>query len=462
MTGGSNRSTRGWIALSIVAFLAGCGGGGDGSVAPSSNPPVTQPPAPAAVATVEVTPASPAGVLAGATVQLSAATKDAQGNVLTGRAVAWTTSSAGTASVSTSGLVTTLAAGNATITATSEGKSGSVVVTAVDPTTMPLFVTPFTFTDYKTSNYFDHNIPKEFVDNNGVYTPWWGENSVVGIDGHSGYDWQMPTGTPIRAAAAGTVFSAGLSASFSCPILGITTQNPVVAIDHQGPAGVRVRSLYVHLSRIDVAAGQVLTEGQQVGLSGGVGCSLSPHLHFEVRRLTEVKTGQPTAIDPYGWSGTGADPWATNAEGAASINLWKAGQAPTLFRHSTAALNPNPGDNLFLAITAVRFQGVRDDQNPNNEFVEVTRDNRFAPATLDMTGFTIKNKAGETFTFPAGFTLTTTRTVVTVYTGAGTNTQTELYWGQTSGKFNNTADCVRLFNAAPSLRNQVGWGLGCS
>jgi hypothetical protein len=69
-----------------------------------------------------------------------------------------------------------------------------------------------------------------------------------------------------------------------------------------------------------------------------------------------------------------ADPWASHAEGAASINLWMPGQAPTLFRFVTLPLNPNPGDNLFVAITAVRFRGLRDDQNPNNEFVEITRD----------------------------------------------------------------------------------------
>lgn len=224
-----------------------------------------------------------------------------------------------------------------------------------------------------------------------------------------------------------------------------------------------MRTLYIHMSRLDVTAGQVLTEGQQIGLSGGQGCSLNPHLHLEVRRLTEVKTGQPTAIDPYGWSGSAAaDPWVANAEGAASINLWKTGQAPTLFRFSTVALNPNPSDNLFVGLASVRFQGVRDDQNPNNEFVEVTRDNRFAPATLDLGGFTIKNKAGDTFTFPAGFTLTPSRTTVQVFTGTGTNTLTELYWGQTTGKWNNTADCVKLFNTAASLRNQAGWGGGCT
>src|SRR5947199_40711 len=86
------------------------------------------PPPPAPVASVVVSPAS-ASVPVGATVQLTASLKDASGNVLTGRTIAWGTSAAGVATVSASGLATGSAAGTATITATSEGKSGTATVT---------------------------------------------------------------------------------------------------------------------------------------------------------------------------------------------------------------------------------------------------------------------------------------------------------------------------------------------
>src|SRR5207249_2666649 len=85
------------------------------------------PPPPAPVASVVVSPAS-ASVPVGATVQLTASLKDASGNVLTGRTIAWGTSAAGVATVSASGLVTGSAAGTATITATSEGKSGTALI----------------------------------------------------------------------------------------------------------------------------------------------------------------------------------------------------------------------------------------------------------------------------------------------------------------------------------------------
>src|SRR5207247_11057388 len=61
--------------------------------------------------------------------QFGAVVKDANGNVLTGRTVTWTTSSTTIATVSASGLVTGVAVGSATITATSEGQSGTASVT---------------------------------------------------------------------------------------------------------------------------------------------------------------------------------------------------------------------------------------------------------------------------------------------------------------------------------------------
>src|SRR5437762_1844188 len=80
------------------------------------------------VATVTVTPAI-ATLLTGATVQLTATPRDALGNPLSGRVVTWSSDALGVAAVSGSGLVSGLAVGGATITATSEGRSGSAAVT---------------------------------------------------------------------------------------------------------------------------------------------------------------------------------------------------------------------------------------------------------------------------------------------------------------------------------------------
>jgi uncharacterized protein YjdB len=79
------------------------------------------------VASVVVSPVT-AAVFVGATVQFTATLRDAAGNVLLGRSITWA-SSAAAATVSATGLVTGVAAGSVTITATSEGKTGSAAVT---------------------------------------------------------------------------------------------------------------------------------------------------------------------------------------------------------------------------------------------------------------------------------------------------------------------------------------------
>ena len=88
------------------------------------------------VASVTVSPAT-ASIQVGQTVQLTATPRDASGNPLSGRAIAWASSAPGVATVSGTGLVTGVAAGSATITATSEGQSGTATVTVTAPLPPP-------------------------------------------------------------------------------------------------------------------------------------------------------------------------------------------------------------------------------------------------------------------------------------------------------------------------------------
>jgi len=90
------------------------------------------PPPPAPVASVIVSPAS-SSLQVGGTVQLLATLQDANGGVLSGRVVTWMSSDGSVAIVNGSGLVTAVAPGQATITATSEGKSGSAAITVASP-----------------------------------------------------------------------------------------------------------------------------------------------------------------------------------------------------------------------------------------------------------------------------------------------------------------------------------------
>jgi murein DD-endopeptidase MepM/ murein hydrolase activator NlpD len=324
-----------------------------------------------------------------------------------------------------------------------------------DNTVVPLFCRPFSG-EYSTVDFFDHDLPFVFNDHNGYQLTWWGVRVGLGLDGHNGYDWTMPEGTPIFAVAPGEIVFAGSTPPSACPIVGHETIGNVVTIGHQvntPTETLRVRSGYYHLSRIDVQVGKMVNAGDQVGLSGNTGCSGGPHLHFQTDLFAK---GRFINIDPYGWEAPGPDPWAEHPRGAPSLWLWQDGQAPAVaWRDREQA--PNTG-TAPVEITFVRWLAARDDLNPNNEFVELTLNPRNAPSgTYDLSGHTLRNNQGDTFTFPGGFRMQQ-GTTVRVYVGSGRDSPTELYWGRNSGVFDPMGDCIRL--QGPTWRGPYRLGLG--
>jgi phosphoesterase family protein/Big-like domain-containing protein len=118
------------VAAATVVLIGAVVPGCDRSVPPAITP--------VAVASVTVGPSS-ASMQVGQTVQLTATPKDASGTPLTGRGVTWSSDDSGVARVSGTGLVTGRATGSATITATSEGKSGTSAITVTVPNPGPRF-----------------------------------------------------------------------------------------------------------------------------------------------------------------------------------------------------------------------------------------------------------------------------------------------------------------------------------
>jgi hypothetical protein len=114
------------VTLFVLAGITACGGGGDDGV----NGP---PPAPA-VTTVEISP-NPATVFMGDTIQLIATAKDQSGNTMTGKRIVWASDAPSVATVDSLGLVVAIASGISRISATVEGKTGSVVLTSTGPGT---------------------------------------------------------------------------------------------------------------------------------------------------------------------------------------------------------------------------------------------------------------------------------------------------------------------------------------
>jgi murein DD-endopeptidase MepM/ murein hydrolase activator NlpD len=93
---------------------------------------------------------------------------------------------------------------------------------------------------------------------------------------HTGIDLAAPFDSPIHAAADGMVLSAGTTTNGSGRPVGYGTY---VVIAHS----TEVITLYGHLDRLAVAAGDQVHQGQIIGLEGSTGMSTGPHLHFELR-----------------------------------------------------------------------------------------------------------------------------------------------------------------------------------
>jgi len=113
--------------------------------------------------------------------------------------------------------------------------------------------------------------------------------------GHDGYDYGLYY-EPIAAAAPGRVILAG----WLVPGCHTCLSGQTVEIDH----GNGLMSFYGHMSKISVAKGQYVARGQVLGVSGMTGTATGPHLHFGIYHMNG--TGP---VDPYGWSGSGADPY---------------------------------------------------------------------------------------------------------------------------------------------------------
>lgn len=97
----------------------------------------------------------------------------------------------------------------------------------------------------------------------------WREQPLPGAStNHKGMDFAAPTGTPIYAAAAGTVTSAGYSGN----------AGNLIIINH----GNGLQTYYMHCHKIYVRAGQTVSKGQNIAIVGTTGNSTGPHLHFQV------------------------------------------------------------------------------------------------------------------------------------------------------------------------------------
>ena len=103
----------------------------------------------------------------------------------------------------------------------------------------------------------------------GIITSRFGNRESIRSYGHTGLDIAAPAGTPIKAAAGGTVTFAGYSGGYGY----------VVKLDN----GNGVETYYGHCSKLYVSAGDTVEAGEQIAAVGSTGNSTGNHLHFEIR-----------------------------------------------------------------------------------------------------------------------------------------------------------------------------------
>ena len=103
----------------------------------------------------------------------------------------------------------------------------------------------------------------------GTISSRFGASSSIRSGAHTGLDIASSSGSPIKAAASGTVTFAGWKGSYG-NLLVITHSNGV-------------QTYYGHCSKLYVSSGQTVSQGQTVAAVGSTGNSTGPHLHFEIR-----------------------------------------------------------------------------------------------------------------------------------------------------------------------------------
>ncbi len=213
------------------------------------------------VAAVEVSP-STASVIIGQSTQLAAIARNISGQVLSGRPVIWSTSSPALASVSSTGVVTGLAAGNAVIIASIEGKQGSATVTVRSVPVASVTVTPNPASTIVGQNVSLSATLKDGAGNtlSGRIVGWTSSNVAVATVNSSGVVTGINSGT-----ATITASSEGVSGSASVTVSGVPVATVTVT---PGTATIAVGQTATLSATLKDASGNVLT-GRTVTWTSG-------------------------------------------------------------------------------------------------------------------------------------------------------------------------------------------------
>jgi hypothetical protein len=188
---------------------------------------------------------------------------------------------------------------------------------------------------------------KLIVPVNGPITQLFGENPNMykewGFPGHNGIDYGVPNGTPVQAAAAGTV----AAVAFENGGFG-----NYVKISHRDGSTVYY-TYYAHLASTAVTAGQNVKVGTVVGHSNNTGASTGPHLHFGLK-IEGQNPAYKGYVDPAPYLKSGSEP------GTPVDNLPGMVEIPeTTFVVDTDSLNVRNGPGVDYAIVGQLSKGAK-------------------------------------------------------------------------------------------------------
>ncbi|WP_049894632.1 MBL fold metallo-hydrolase [Halogranum rubrum] len=150
---------------------------------------------------------------------------------------------------------------------------------------------------------------------------------------------------------------------------------------------------------------------------------------------SKLRTGEP--ITP-GSGGSVTDRYVIHADSSGTAPITEPDETPT---DPTTTTSTETSERAGLELVDINADADGDDgENLNGEYVTFEKT---GTASLNLSGWELADTAGHSYTIPEGNVLEAGDRI-TIYTGSGTDTETELYWGQSTPVWNNNGDTVIL------------------
>jgi competence protein ComEC len=232
----------------------------------------------------------------------------------------------------------------------------------------------------------------------------------------------------------------GSSSSTSGDLLDtVDPQRVIISSAYDSQYGHLTEAVLVRLAERSIPAYWTATHGDTLLISDG--------------RSVSIRTQQAASTDPLALrEGTALAPGA----GGAVVERETLGPRTVSTPQTTVATDGGTTvSDEGLVIETIHADAEGDEQaNLTDEYVVFRTD---GSSPLDLSGWTVTDAAGKTYTFPEEYTLAAGATV-TLHTGNGTDTETDLYWDAGTQVWNNAGDTVTVRNSEGTVVREEMYG----